>query len=34
MIYTNDFFGATDSDILENAIKSREADGIVVIPDI
>ncbi len=32
MVYANDFHGITDSDILENAIKNRHEDGIVVIP--
>ena len=32
MVNVNHFQGATDSDILENAIRAREADGIVLIP--
>ena len=31
MVYANDFKGKNDSEILNNAIKSRSADGIVVI---
>lgn len=32
MVNVNDFCGKTDSDIIENAIKHKEADGIVIIP--
>ena len=32
MINVNDFSGRTDNEILENAIKNKQADGIVVIP--
>ena len=32
MICVNDFVGVTDNEILEKAIASRQADGIVVIP--
>lgn len=32
MINVNDFGGLTDNDILENAIRNKQADGIVVIP--
>jgi hypothetical protein len=31
MVYANDFFGNTDSDILNAAIKGRDEDGIVII---
>ena len=31
MVYANDFKGKNDSEILNNAIKNRQADGIVVI---
>lgn len=32
MINVNDFSGLTDNDILENAIRNRQTDGIVIIP--
>lgn len=32
MINVNDFLGLTDSDIIENAINNKQADGIVLIP--
>ena len=32
MIIATDFQGKTDSEILENALKEKTADGIVVIP--
>jgi len=32
MVYANNFQGKNDSDILEKAVNSRQADGIVVIP--
>lgn len=32
MININDFLGLTDSDIIENAINNKQADGIVLIP--
>lgn len=32
MVNANDFKGATDSDILENAIKNKQEDGIILIP--
>ena len=31
MVYANDFFGNTDSDILNSAIRGRDSDGIVII---
>lgn len=32
MVNANDFFGKNDSEILNNAVLARDADGIVVIP--
>ena len=32
MINANDFKGRTDNEVIENAIRSKHADGIVVIP--
>lgn len=31
MVFANDFFGETDSEILENALSGRDRDGILVI---
>lgn len=31
MVYANDFFGDTDSDVLNAAIENRDADGCVII---
>ena len=31
MVYANDFWGNTDSDILNSAIRGRDSDGIVII---
>lgn len=31
MVYANDFFGKTDSDIINSAIENRDSDGIVII---
>ena len=31
MVYARDFKGNTDSDILQNAVNAKGADGIVVI---
>ena len=32
MVIANNFTGANDSEILNNAVQNRGADGIVVIP--
>ncbi|MBR6740637.1 MAG: hypothetical protein IKM04_06195 [Clostridia bacterium] len=32
MVYANDFVGKNDSEILNNAIKNRGSDGVVIIP--
>lgn len=32
MVNVNDYKGITDSDTIENAIKSKQSDGIVIIP--
>lgn len=31
MVHANDFFGHTDSDVLNAAIENRGSDGIVII---
>ena len=32
MVNANDFYGKTDSEILNNAVRGRDRDGIVIIP--
>ena len=34
MVHVNDFSGATDNEIIENAIKGKQEDGIVVLSPV